>query len=227
LWAYNACSKDQIVGGPDWIYTNRYDINTKIGASLYASMLKMPKEQRDEISRLMQQSLLADRLGLKVHFETRELPVYALVVANGGPKLTPAEDVRAYGGAAAPQLVSNKPPHDISILPFGKGMEWTAKGVTLDELVHDSAFAELPEIGGGGHVVVNKTRLTGAYDFKLRFALDRMPIACNMGNGDCYTAGPDDDTPSLQTALQEQLGLQLILTKAPVEVVVIDHIELP
>ena len=96
--AYNlpvGSEKSRIVGGPEWLSSDQYEIQAKIEDSLYAAMQKMtPAQQREQVA-LMEQSLLADRFNLKVHFETREMPVYALVVAKGGPKLTPAKDGEA------------------------------------------------------------------------------------------------------------------------------------
>jgi len=221
--------KDQIVGGPDWI-DNRYDMDTKIGAPLDAASQKMSSAQSEQI-RLMQQSLLADRLKLKVHFETREMPVYALIVAQGGPKLTPAKDTQASGGTPLSPVGGDPRTDDLrkGFLAFSraeKGITWDVRGLTLGEFVHNGSLVFLPEIDS--HIVVDKTGLAGTYDFTLHFAMERMAVPCaSSSTGLCHTMAPDADTPSLFTALQEQLGLQLVLTKAPVEVVVIDHIELP
>jgi uncharacterized protein (TIGR03435 family) len=86
-----------IVETPDWLNSeaDRYEVQAKIEDSLYPAMRKMtPAQQREQVA-LMEQSLLADRFKLKVHFETREMPVYALVIAKDGPKLTPAKDGEA------------------------------------------------------------------------------------------------------------------------------------
>lgn len=91
-------------------------------------------------------------------------------------------------------------------------MEMTATGQTLD------AFVELPFFGLG-RPVVNKTGLTGTYDFVLDWTPDQGESAADSADG--------GDAPSLFAALQEQLGLKLVSTKSPVEIVVIDHIELP
>ena len=99
--AYNlaAGSEKQLIQGPAWIYQDidQYELQAKIDDSLFVAMQKMtPAKQREQVA-LMEQSLLADRFKLKVHFETREMPVYDLVVAKGGPKLTPAKDGESSG----------------------------------------------------------------------------------------------------------------------------------
>ena len=167
----------------------------KIDDSLFAAMQKMtPAQQREQVD-LMEQSLLADRFKLKVHFETRELPVYALVVAKGGPKLTPAKDGER----------SN-------ISSFHS--EIAAKAVTLDDFATSSLWTPI-----GGRLVVDQTGLKGAYDFTLNWSQEQ--TAAEPGQ---------DGAPALSpifAVIEEQLGLKLVPTKAPVEVIVIDHIEKP
>lgn len=121
--AYNLpVDSKRVVGGPDWLRQDiQYEIQAKIEDSLFSAMQKMtPAQQREQVD-LMQQSLLADRFKLKVHFETRDTPVYALVVAKGGPKLTPAND----GVPTKLGMVNNE-----------QGAEMVATSVTLDQLVH-------------------------------------------------------------------------------------------
>jgi uncharacterized protein (TIGR03435 family) len=188
-------SYSRIIGAPDWVNSEaeRYEVQAKIDSTQFAAMQKMtPKEQREQVS-LMEQSLLAERFKLKVHFEMREIPVYALVVAKGGPKLTPAKD----GGV-------NK----VAVVGHG-GSEMTATAETMEQL------ARSPFLVIGGHAVVDQTGLKGAYDFRLSWGPDD-PSAAGEGA-----------QPPLLTAIQQQLGLKLVLTKAPAEVVVIDHIEKP
>ena len=189
----------RVVGGPDWLRQDiQYEIQAKIEDSLFAAMQKMtPAQQREQVD-LMQQSLLADRFKLKVHFETRDTPVYALVVAKGGPKLTPAKD----GVPTKLGMVNNE-----------QGAEMVATSVTLDQLVHAPFFKP------GGREVVDQTGLKGAYDFTLKSGSEQI-VASHAGQ-------EGEDAPSLFTAIQEQLGLKLVPSKAQVEVVVVDHIEKP
>jgi uncharacterized protein (TIGR03435 family) len=88
-------SEKRILKAPQWVESesNRYAVEAKIEASRFAAMQTMIPEQQQEQVSLMQQSLLAERFNLKVHFEIRgETPVYALTVAKGGPKLSPSKD---------------------------------------------------------------------------------------------------------------------------------------
>ena len=198
--AYNLpVDSKRVVGGPDWLRQDiQYEIQAKIEDSLFAAMQKMaPAQQREQVD-LMEQSLLAERFKLRVHFETREMPVYDLVVAKGGPKLTPAKE----GVPTKLGMVNNE-----------QGAEMVATSVTLDQLVHAPFFKP------GGREVVDQTGLKGAYDFTLKSGAEQISTS--------QTGQEGGDVPSLFTAIQEQLGLKLIPSKSQVEVIVIDHIEKP
>jgi uncharacterized protein (TIGR03435 family) len=198
LFAYNlpfGSERTRIVRGPDWLYSAPYEIQAKIDDSLFAAMQKMTSDQQSEQIHLMKQSLLADRFRLKVHFETREMPVYGLVADKGGPKLTLAKEGET---------------NRISLL----NGELTARAVTLNEFANSSLWTPI-----SGRMVIDQTGLKSAYDFTLKWSHE--PTTTEPGQ---------DGAPSLSpifAAIQEQLGLKLIPTKAPVEVIVIDHIEKP
>ncbi|HEV2618931.1 MAG TPA: TIGR03435 family protein [Acidobacteriaceae bacterium] len=183
-------SESRVIGGPQWIDSDadRYEINAKIDDADFATMQKDPHQHLES---LMEQSLLADRFHLKVHFETRELPVYTLVVAKGGPRLTPA-----------------KPGEVARLTGTGDGQNniLTAQAMTIGQ------FVRSPLLRPEGRMVLDRTGLTGAYDFTLKSSI---------------AADPDSTGPSLFTAMEEQLGLKLLPTKAPTEVIVIDHIDRP
>jgi bla regulator protein blaR1 len=186
--------ENRVIGRTDWMGSDQYEILAKIEESQFAAMQKMtPAEQRGQVA-LMEQSLLSDRFKLKVHFETREMPVYALTVAKGGPKLTPAKDGEATR---------------LSVIDIEQGLQMTAVSVTLEQWI-ESPFL-------GGRTVVDQTGLKGAYDFTLTWGRPQ-PETSDAGPG---------AAPLIVTAIQEQLGLKLVPTKAPVEVIVIDHIERP
>jgi uncharacterized protein (TIGR03435 family) len=148
--------------------------------------------------RQMMQLLLADRFKLKAHREMREIPVYALVVAKNGPKLTPSAadaDPTAHYGPSGGQYRAFMP-----------------KG-TMEDLRDAIASASL------GRPIVDKTGLTGTYDIKLTYTPERRV------NG---LADPDlNDINIIFTAVQEQLGLKLEPQKAIIEVLVVDHAEKP
>jgi bla regulator protein BlaR1 len=193
-FAYNVpfgYERIRVLGGPDWLGSDDYEIQAKIEDSLYAAMQKMnPAQQREQVN-LMEQSLLADRFKLKVHFETREMPGFALVIAKNGPKLRPAKD----GESTRLSVRQN---------------EMTATAISVDQWIH-SPFL-------GGRVVVDQTGLTGTYDFTLTWSEQSVASSTGQESG--------TDAPSLFTAVQE-LGLKLVPTKVPVEVIVVDSIERP
>jgi bla regulator protein BlaR1 len=189
-------SGKRIIGGPDWLRQDidQFEIQAKIDDTQFAAMQKMtPAQQREQIA-LMEQSLLADRFKLKVHFETRELPIYTLVIAKGGPKLTPAKEGE---------------PTRLSAL----NGQLIATALTIDQ------FAHSPLLGPATHgqQVIDQTGLKGTYDFTLNSSPEQ-------------PATPDasaETDPPMFTAIQQQLGLKLVPSKGPVEVIVIDHIEQP
>jgi bla regulator protein BlaR1 len=194
-FAYNVpfgFERIRVVGGPDWLGSDDYEIQAKIEDSLYAVMQKMnPAQQREQVN-LMEQSLLTDRFKLKVHFETREMPGFALVIAKSGPKLRPAKD----GESSRLSVRQN---------------EMTATAISMDQWIH-SPFL-------GGRVVVDQTGLTGTYDFTLTWSEQSVASGAGQENG--------TDAPSLFTAVQEQLGLKLVPTKVPIQVIIVDSIERP
>ena len=184
----------------------------------------------------MKQSLLADRFKLKVHFEMREMPVYALVVAKGGSKVKATDPnvstaplyFPPSGGAADPaqrsiQYANTFGPNHRLFVTGGTqgGLQMTAKGMSMDNVAQS-----LQEVVGdfGGRTIVNRTGLDGQYDFTLKWTSQQTasaPVA------DADGAAVESDAPSIFTALEEQLGLKLVPAKGMVEVIVIDHIERP
>jgi bla regulator protein BlaR1 len=208
----------QIEGAPSWMESARYDISAKPE--------KSPKE--GEVS-LMLQSLLADRFQLKIHHETKELPIYALVVANKdgklGPQLTESKE-----GSCTPFDPSKPPaPPDPSKPPtLGCGGMFMgpdrlrAAGVEVDRLT-----PVLSRILG--RTVIDKTGLTGKFDIQAQWTPDQNQLQAMAGGAqpDAQVPQFDPNGPSIFTALQEQLGLKLESQKGPVDVLVIDHVEKP
>jgi uncharacterized protein (TIGR03435 family) len=209
-YAYTTDDDRQVVGLTGWMISKRYDIDAKVGDAEVAAMSKLPPHYGGwNPYRFMQQSLLADRFKLKVHFETRELPIYALVVAKGGPKL------KASAMDPANPVETVKP----RSLRLGVGTasgEGSRIGGLAELLEKQGEVGNTP--GGRGRMVVDKTNLSGLYDWTLRWTPWQ-----DLSSGE----SSDWKGPSLFTALQEQLGLKLEPTKGKVEVVVIDHIDLP
>lgn len=193
--AYNLplSSGSRIIGGPDWLNQDidQYEIQARIDDTQFAAMQKMtPAKQREQIA-LMEQSLLADRFKLKVHMETRELPIYTLTVAKGGPKLTPAKEGE---------------PTKLSAL----NGQLIATALTLDQFTHSPLLFPATH----GRPVIDQTNLKGTYNFTLTSAPET-------------TLDTEPTEPPMFTAIQQQLGLKLIPSKGPVEVIIIDHIEKP
>jgi uncharacterized protein (TIGR03435 family) len=190
----------QIVGGPDWMRSERYDITAK------------PEDaaSQDQV-KIMIQSLLKSRFQLQFHRETKELPTYALVVAKGGPKLkaveTSAGDDEGGGrGGGRGQMRM-----------MGRG-HFEANGVGISVLVNQLSNAL-------ARSVIDKTELTGEYDFKRDWTPDQSqggPAGAPGGDG---PAASDNSGVSIFTALQDQLGLKLESTKGPVEILVIEKAE--
>jgi uncharacterized protein (TIGR03435 family) len=185
----------QIVGGPSWMEGDRYDVTGQPEAQ------GVPNQ--DQLRGMVRQ-LLEDRFRLAFHREPRELSVYAIVVGNGGPKLT-RNDTNPDG---LPSLLFR----GLGVLP--------ALNASMADLagVMQAAVLDRP--------VVDRTGLPGKYDFTLTWTPDESQFA---GVGVRVPPPPDDPNapPGLFTAIQEQLGLRLESTKAPVEVLVIDRAERP
>jgi uncharacterized protein (TIGR03435 family) len=213
----NGLMRQQLIGGPAWLHTDRFDIEAKIQGDTRA----IPGQQ----VWLMVQSLLEDRFQLKVHHETRELPVYNLVVGKGGVKMKLSEDqtppksddeLDTFDSSAPP------PRGEISIAHTPSG-EMIVSGTAIP--ISPNSEVRRPHslpprslttlLREAGRPVVDKTNLKGFFDFRLKF----VPGAL-LGN-------PDASGPSIFTALQEQLGLKLESTKGSVEVLVIDSVQKP
>jgi uncharacterized protein (TIGR03435 family) len=217
----------RVVGGPAWIDSDHYDVDARVDESQAAALSAMSNQQQKEQTSLMMQALLADRFKLRVHFESRELPIYGLAVAKGGSKLAAAKETSMEDDG--PQRPSAVVPSSaeglrkgIFVQYRGQEAEMTAKGVTLDQLVHWLAgYSEI-----GGRTVVDQTGLGGTYDFTLRWTRERLS-APPPSDPSGATSSTQPEAPALFTSLTEQLGLRLISTKGPVEVLAIDHIEKP
>lgn len=200
--AYGLKSDSQVLGGPAWIGKQAFDIEAKFGDAEAAKMQKMTNREGFQEERLALQALLADRFQLRISEETRSIPVYALVVAKTGAKLTPSP----------PQLdEEGKPKTDQNHSIHDSDGHMTAKAISLSGFA--DWFVYLPECD---RVVVDRTGLTGEYDFKLAWTPDN-------GSG----VASDAPLPGLFTALPEQLGLELKPDKAPVDVVVVNSAKEP
>lgn len=188
--------------GPDWINSARYVIHGKPSETVQRALQTMTAEERRKQVQLMNQALLADRFKLRAHFETREMPVYQLIVAKDGPKL------------------EESPLSTPGQIAVGASM-LRGKAISMHNLV--DGLESVPEIGG--RVVVDKTGLSGAYDFVLKWT----PFEATAPPSDLSASAPSPGAEgvSLFKAIEEQLGLKLVWTKGPGQVLVIDQIERP
>ena len=207
--AYSPLPDFLIVGAPDWIRTERFDIVAKAEGNPERAQLF-----------LMLRTLLTDRVKLAVHRETREIPIYALVRVKPGGPLGPrlrSAAVDCVALMAAAQKGTPLPPSN-RILCGTRARAGTIAigGMTMDQI----SSGLWPQLG---RVVVDRTGLQGSFDLDLDFAPES-PAAASTGAPD---APPQSDAPSIFTAVQEQLGLKLESTRGPVEVLVIDRVERP
>jgi uncharacterized protein (TIGR03435 family) len=217
--AYGAMYAAQIVGGSEWLNKDAYEIKGKIPDDLQAARRKMDEADRDAQTSAMQQSLLADRFHLKAHFETRVLPVYELVPAKGGLKITavPAPPEHKPGDPPPPPPSPGKPlPPGTSWDTFGSnGLRTTnARAIDMQWLARTLSYSANPEVGD--RPIVDHTGFTGHFDIK---DLTWAPLSADASNA--------PDAPSLVGALEKQLGIKLVSAKDPIEVLVIDSIDRP
>jgi uncharacterized protein (TIGR03435 family) len=215
----------QIVGSPDWSRDDRFDINAKAEGDVPPAPLGVAGPMQ-----MMVRSLLADRFKLTLHMDTREMPIYALVLARPdgrlGPQLTRSSvDCTGRGGAGrgrgdagrqpAPPAPGERPQCGM----FGGLGQFRAGGMALSELARILS-------GQVQRVVIDRTGLTGTFDFDLTYTPDQLPQG-PPPPGAQLQPPVDPNGPSIFTALEEQLGLKLDAQRGPVPVLVIDHVEPP
>jgi len=211
----------QLSGGPGWIDSERYDVEAKIDEADADGQNADPEERTKRIQ-LMLRSLLADRFKLTLTHETKELPVYALVVAKGGPKFHESE-----AEPPAPPASSNSGAMGQKgqrMVRMGRG-EINMSGAPIAMLA-DTLSNQV------GRTVLDQTGLKGNYDIELKWTPNAgtgmmMPHGAGDGGDGKAPPPPDASGPSIFTALQEQLGLKLESQKGPVETYVIAHVEKP
>jgi uncharacterized protein (TIGR03435 family) len=211
----------QVQSAPEWTRTDRFDIVAKLDGDPPPGMFGEPDR-----TMLALRTLLADRFKLVVHWETQELPIYALVVARADGKLGPnihpaASDCVAVRAARLAAAREGKV--DQNTDPYACG--WGNSGYGRFRFGGNSLTAFASALANQvGRVVIDRTGVSGNWDFELTFVPERIRQQALAGG-----APPDVDTngPSIFTAIQEQLGLKLESTKGPVKVLVIDHVDQP
>jgi uncharacterized protein (TIGR03435 family) len=226
----------QIVG-PSWLDTERFDITAT-----------MPPDTTNQQFRVMLQNLLAERFKLTIHRETKELPMYSLVVAKGGPKMKESVEVPAVkddGEPPTPPPLPMQPKigeDGFPILPMlggGRGglftimMNGRARMIGQLQTMQDLATRLTNMLS---RTVTDATALKAKYDFTITFSPEGMngamgpmppPPPPPPGGGGSVAVSVAESEPLLDIfgAVQAQLGLKLEPKKGPVELIVIDHIE--
>jgi uncharacterized protein (TIGR03435 family) len=202
---------------PEWAITERFDIQARASGD----------PGKDQM-RLMMRTLLAERFGLVTHYEQREVPVFAFVLASNG-KLGPQLRVHSddapcpteQPAATAAGVVNGKPAFCNGIYPLpptvpGR-LRFGGRNVTLSFIADTfSAGTNL------GRPMIDQTGLSGTVDFTLEWMAERRVAAQAAGEPQAEASGP-----SFEDALREQLGIRMQAKKGPLRVLVIDHLERP
>jgi len=209
--------KNYQVSGPAWLNTERYDLIAKVP----------PGATREQVN-MMWQRLLAERFGVVLHHESKEFQVEELVVDNGGSKLKetawdPASPLPAgppqrdeNGGLTSPGQVNTISPRE-----NGASVHTIAKAQPISQLTATLSNAL-------NRPVLDKTGLAGKYDYIIDFVIDQLPLPPPGQPGPGAPAAPVNATesgPDLAAAVQQQLGLRLMCSKAMLDVVLIDKAE--
>jgi uncharacterized protein (TIGR03435 family) len=193
-----------LVGAPDWVGDTFYTIRARSDEAADARLAQLTVNEVRLEKRNALRVLLAERFGLKTHLETRNSSIYNLVVDKGGVKMqvVPPPPPPADGGAPPPP-----PPTDVQAHGSQHGLEFVATNASMRAIAGVlSSMIEAP--------VVDKTGLTGAYNYTLQFGRD-------------WSEHDPDSWPSIYTAVQEQLGLKLEAVHESVPNLVIDNITKP
>jgi uncharacterized protein (TIGR03435 family) len=238
-WAYQLRPDDErLVGAPDWIRTERFDIDAKAPEGVIGLGTINPVGPPSP-GLLILRAILAERFELKMHTEVREMPVYALVNANSGGRLGPKLIRSTTTEAECQRIGADRLAGRASGPPPPPGAPWPCAWLGFRNRLLYSALP-LEELashlsGQMQRVVVDRTGLTGRFDFDFTWTPDQLPppdaperivvggTEINLTSG----VKIDPNGAGLLTALREQLGLKLESTRAPVEVFVIDDVRRP
>lgn len=193
-----------VVDAPDWATNTFYNIQARSDEAADARLAKLTDNEVRLEKRNAIRALLAERLGLKTHLETRNSSIYLLVVGKGGVKMqaAPAPPPPAIGEAPPPP-----PPANVQAHGSQHGLEFVGSNASIRAITGAlSSMVEAP--------VVDKTGLTGTYNYTLQFGRE-------------WSANDPESWPSIFTAVQEQLGLKLEAVHESVPNLVVDRITKP
>ena len=203
--AYNLpiLSSPRLSGGPGWVRTTHFDVEAKTGL-----LLNAPPRERAAKMRLMLRTLLADRFKLVLRTETKDLPIYELTVAKGGPMLKPS--------ALDEETCAKAPMATCHAVSGGPGFGIRSRAVTMEDIARDvSAWSDRP--------IVDNTGLEGLYELNTNIWADSLAVPGPVDSG---AALHNATIPSLTTII-ERMGLKLTPTRGPIEIYIIDHAEQP
>jgi uncharacterized protein (TIGR03435 family) len=202
--------EDQVVGLPEWAKTQRYNVRAKMNEADASGMQKLSGDERQKQLGLRMQALLAERFGLKLHRGTKQGPDYELVVAKGGPKIKPVGD-------DDPGIIKGKDGQLVKggMISFMNGT-FTAQQTTLGALA--SMLSQSQDVG---RPVLDKTGLTGKYNFTLNWSPTlSLPGGLKM-------PAQNEDAASVFTALEDDLGLKLVSSTGTQETLVVEQVSRP
>lgn len=208
----------QVSGTSKLLHSQTYDVQAKVDDSIADKLRRLTYRERSIKEQPLLQRLLVARFNLALHRETKELPVYALIISRRGPKIENAKPGDTYPNGVKDIYGSG---HE-NIMRMGRGM-------IIGQAVPIASFARV--LTSRVHrPVVDRTGLKGDYDIKLQWTPAEMQYSSpsDADEGGSNASSPAYQSgPSIFTAIQEQLGLKLDSQRAPVEILVIDHVERP
>jgi len=190
-----------ISGAPDWVANTFYNIQARSDEAADARLAKLTYNEVRLEKRNAIRVLLAERMGLKTHLETRNSSIYNLVVDKNGVKMQVVPPPPDGEAAGAP------PPANVDAHASQHGLEFVGSNSPMRAITGAlSSMVEAP--------VVDKTGLTASYNYRLRFGRD-------------WSTNDSESWPSIFTAVQEQLGLKLEAVHESVPNLLVDHISKP
>jgi len=228
----------QITGGPAWLGSDHFDVIAKMPEGFQPTPGPPPAAGSAPTPvQLMMRALLAERFKLAAHNETKESPIYALIVARSDGKLGPQMKKSELDCAAILAAARGRGPGVMPPPPGGpgRGGDNIPCGIRIGPGALTMGGTPLPNFAQSlgmfaGRIVLDRTGLTGAYDINLTWTPDQMPRPAGAPDGpppQINGVAIDPHGPSLFTAVQEQLGLKLDSQRGPVEMLVIDRAEKP